>query len=419
MKKILPVTLIVFAIFFAFWVFDKKTQQPHSLIHLKNPCETVIFNEPDVRQIYLTLKFKNAGVLHNSEDQHGISALISKLLFRKIGELSAEETEEKIQQLGITNLSANGTTDDFIISFSIIKDKFESAVKFLISGFDTKFSENDLAFSKEFFPVQISSGNSRPGEILLDKLHQKLYPGHIYGKNPTGSSSAISTITLNDINLFMKNNFALNNLKIYYAGSYSEGNLKILTNELSKFLPKKSNQQKIPDLKNTKVDNSDEKISNGNIRDICGIATGIRMDNLSKREKAALLIVAGALFDRDDGEFFNDEFPMNFSYTIKDRELSTVLILSSFIHKKDADKFIKKLNDFLSDLDISRLKNLELSQNYFVEKQNRKMHSLHSVHNFLNFLLMPFSDCGNEIYQQILSKIKEQKARCTVVISSE
>ncbi|MBO4405319.1 MAG: insulinase family protein [Alphaproteobacteria bacterium] len=423
MKKILPIILstifIVLTIFFAFWIYDKKIRRPHSLIYLKTPCETAIFNEPNSRQIYLTLKFKNAGVFHNSEDKHGISALVSKLLFRKIGELSAEETEEKIQQLGITNLFTRGTTDDFIISFSIIEEQFESAVKFLISGLNKKFSENDLTFSKEFFPVQISSENSHPDDILLDKLYQKLYPNHIYGKNSTGSSSAISTITLNDINLFIKNNFALDNLKIYYTGSYSKEKLKILIDELSKFLPKKSNQRKIPDLKNIAVDNSEEKISNNNIRDICGVMTGIRMDNLSKQEKATLLVVADTLFNRDDGNFRSDECPTDFSYTIEDRELSTVLILSSFVHQKDCNGFVKKLNDFLSELDVSQLKNLELSQNYFVEKQNRKMYSLRSVHSSLNFLSMPFSDCDDEIYQQILNKIKQPKFRCTVIISSK
>ena len=419
MKKILSTIFITLAIFLAFWVYKEKVQSSSSLIHLKNPCEIFIFNEPNSRQIYLTLKFKNAGVLHNAEDQHGISAIISKLLFRKIGELSAEETEEKIQQLGITNLSVNGTTDDFTISFSAIDDQFESAVKFLISGLNTKFSENDLKFSKEIFPVQISSENSRPHEILLDKLHQKLYPNHIYGKNSTGSSSAISTTTINNIDSFMKNNFALDNLKIYYAGSYSEEKLKILTNELSKFLPKKSSQYKVPDLKNTTIDNSDEKISNNNIRDLCGIMVGIRMDKLSKQEKAALFIIADTLFNSDDGEFFNDKFPMNFSYTIEDRKLSTILILSSFVHQKDSDRFEKKLNDFLVNLDISRLKNLESSRNYFVEKQKRQMYSLRSVHSSLSFLSMPFSSCDNEIFQRVLDKIKQPKTRCTVSIASK
>lgn len=417
MKKILYTASIIFVIFLAFQIYDKRIRSKLPLIHLKTPCETVVLSEPNSKQIYVILKFKNAGVLHNSDDKHGISPLLSKLLFRKIGELSAEETEEKIQQLGITNLSLIGTTDDFLISFSIIEDQFEPAVKFLLSGFNAKFSENDLAFAKEFFPVQVSRENSLPSEILIDKLYQKLYSDHTYGKNSTGSSVAISSITLNDIDSFLKNNFALDNLKIYYAGRYSKRKLKILTDKLSEVLPKKSNQPKISDLKNVAVDNSDEKISNDNIRDICGVTAGIRLDNLSKQGKAALLIVAYALFNEDDGEFLSDKFPMNFSYSINDRKLSTTLILSSFVHQKDADKYTEKLKNFLANLDLSQLKNLKLSQNYFIQKQ--KIKSLRSIHNSLNFLCLPFSDCSDEAYQQILDKIKHSETHCIVSVSSK
>ncbi len=417
MKKILAIAFTIFIIFSAFQIYDKKIRKHSSFIHLKTPCETIVFNEPNSKQIYITLKFKNAGVLHNSDDQHGISPLISKLLFRKIGELSAEETEEKIQQLGISNFLLKGTSDDFLISFSIIENQFEPAVKFLLSGLNTKFSENDLIFAKEFFPTQINRENSLPNEILIDRLYQKLYLNHTYGKNCTGSSVAITTITLDDIYNFLKDNFTLDNLNIYYAGNYSEEKLEILNEELSKFLPKKSNQQKISDLKNIAVDSSDEEISNDNIRDICGITAGIRFDNLSKLEKAALFIITDALFNEDNGEFLKGKFPMNFFYTINDRNLSTVLILTSFVDKKDAGKYTKKLKNFLSNLDISQLKNLELSKIYFIKKQ--KIKSLRSIHDSLNFLYMPFSNCSKENYQQILDKIKQPETRCIVSISSK
>ncbi len=406
-------------VFIVFWIFNKKTRNSFPLIHLDDPCDTIIFSNQNSDQIYVTLKFKNSGVLYNSDRQHGISPLISKLLLRKIGELSPEETEEKIRQLGVTSLSLNGSSDDFLISFSVIESQFEPAVKFLLSGLKAKFSENDLAWAKVFFPTQINIENSLPNEILIDALHKKLYPNHVYGKNLTGSSLAITTITLDDIHKFIKNNFAMSNLKIYCAGNCSKEKLKILTDELSKFLPKQSNQNNIPSLKNIAVDNSDKKILNDNIKDICGITTGIRLDALSQQEKSALLIIADTLFNGDNGEFLSDKFPMNFSYAIEDRDLSSVLILSSFVQQEDSDKYLKKINDFLSNLDLLQLKNFESSRNYFIKKQNLKISSLRFLHNSLNFLSMPFSGCSNEIYKQVLDKIKQPKTRCTVIISSK
>ena len=414
-------TLVAFFLFLIILItslfIDHKSQRSLPLIHLKNPCEIVIYNKLDAKQVYVTLEFKDSGVLQNSENQHGISALVSKLLFRKINKLTVTETGEKLQQLGVTNLSINGLSDHFIISFSVIENQFKPAVEFLVSGLGEKFSENDLSYVKEFFPIQINPEDSQPNEILLDKLYQKLYQNHIYGKNETGSSRSLAKITLEDIDNFIKNNFALDNLKIYYAGNYSIEKLRILIDNLSKFLLKKSNQNKIPNLEGIQVNCEEEKIPNNNIRDICGITTGIRLDNLSQIEKAALYILADALFNKDIGEFLKINVPMNYSYSINNRKLSTVLALTTFVQKKDFDRYLKMQNDFFSNLDISQLKNLELSKKDFIE--NQKIFSLRSLRSSLIFFDLPFEDCDNEIYQKILKKIQQPNIRSNVVILSE
>jgi len=417
MKKILITSVFILGILGSLFIYNHKNKQPLSLTYLKNPCEIVICNKLEAKQIYITLVFKNAGVLQNSDSQHGISALISKLLFRKIGGLTVAETGEKLQRLGITNLSVEGLSDDFIVSFNVLEDKFNPAVEFLISGFGEKFSENDLSYVKEFFPVEINPENSQPDEILIDKLYQNLYPNHVYGKNITGSSDSITKVTLEDINNFIKDNFALDNLKICYAGKYSIEKLSVLVDNISKFLLQKSNQNKIPDLDKIEVNCAEEKISNSNIRDICGVSTGIRLDNLSKQEKAALYIVSDALFNDINGEFLNTDIPMKVSYTVDDRKMSTVLVLTTFVQKKDLERYLKIQKDFLSCLNLSQIKNLELSKKDFIE--NKKIFSLRSMRNSLIFFGLPFEDCNNETYEKILEKIRQPKIRSTISILAE
>lgn len=417
MKKVFVSSILLIIVLVAFLFYNHKDERFLPLTYLKNPCEIIIYNKPDAKQIYVTLEFKDAGVLNNPNDQHGISALISKLLFRKINKLTVAETNEKLQYLGITHLSVNGLSDDFIISFNVVEDLFQPAVEFLISGFGEKFSENDLSYVKEFFPVQISPENSQPSEIMLDKLYQNLYPNHIYGKNETGSSESLAKITLKDIDDFIKNNLTLDNLRVYYTGNYSIEKLRVLVDSISKFLPKKSNQNKVSDLKEIMVNCESERIPNSNIRDTCGVVTGIRLDGLSKQEKAALYIVADTLFNGSNGKFLKTDIPMNYSYSINDRKLSTVLVLTTFVQKKDFDRYLKMQNDFFSNLDISQLNNLKLSKKDFIE--NQKIYSLHSMRNTLNLFDLPFKDCNNESYQKILSKIQNPKMRNCVMIVSQ
>lgn len=417
MKKVLIASFIFLIVLISFFLYKFGSRKSLPLTYLKRPCEIIVFNKTDTKQIYVTLEFKNAGVLQNLDRQHGMSVLISKLLFRKINGLTVAETSEKLQQLGITNLSVNGLSDSFVVSFSVVKDQFKPAIKFLISGLGEKFSENDLSYVKELFPFQINPENSRPDEILLDKLYQNLYPNHVYGKNVTGSSDSIAKITLGDIDNFIKNNLALNNLRIYYAGAYSIENLRILIDEISKFLSKKPIQSKVNNLKDIKVNCANVEIRNSNIRDIRGVATGIRLDGLSKREKAALYIIADVLFNKDNGEFLNTDIPMNFSYSIDDRKLSTILVLTAFVQEGDLDKYLKRQSDFLSKLNLSQLKNLELSKKDFIE--NQQIYSLRSLRNTLVFVGLPFEDCDEEIYQKILQKIQQKEVRSTVSILEE
>lgn len=417
MKKVLIASSLLLIVLISFFLCEFYNKKSLPLTYLKHPCEVIVFNKIDTKQNYVTLEFKNAGVLQNSESQHGISALISKLLFRKINGLTVAETSEKLQQLGITNLSVNGLSDNFVISFSVVKDQFKQAVKFLISGLGEKFTENDLNYAKEFFPFQINPENSQPDEILLDKLYQNLYPSHVYGKNVTGSSDALTKVTLEDINNFIKSNFALNNLRIYYVGAYSIEELRRFIDEISRFLSRKSIPSKIDTLKNIKVNCTYEKIRNSNIRDICGISTGVRLDNLSKHEKAALYIIADTLFNKDNGLFLNTDIPMNFSYSIGDRKLSTVLVFTAFIQKRNLDKYLKMQDNFLSNLSLSKLKNLELSKKSFIE--NQKLYSLRSLKNTLILLGLPFKDCNDKYYQKILRKIQQKEIRSTVSISEE
>ena len=417
MKKIFVASILFIIVLIAFLFYNHNNKRFLPLTRLKNPCEIIVYNKPNAKQIYITLEFRDAGVLNNSGNQHGISALISKLLFRKVNGLTIAETGEKLRHLGITQLSIDGLSDDFVISFSVVVDQFKSAVEFLISGFGEKFSENDLSYVKEFFPIQINPENSQPNEILIDKLYQNLYPNHVYGKNETGSSESIAKITLADINDFIKNNFALDNLRVYYSGNYSIEKLRIMADNLSKFLPKKSKKNKIPDLKEIQVNCVNERILNSNMRDICGITTGIRLDDLSPKEKAALYIIADTLFNKSNGEFLKADIPMNYSYSINDRKLSAVLILTTFIQKKDLEQYLKMQNDFLGNLNLSQLKNLEQSKKDFIE--NQKIYSLHLLRNTLIFCDLPFEDCDDETYEKILQKIQQLSVRSIVTILSE
>lgn len=398
---------------------QQKPMNSFSIHELPNSCKAIVANKPYSQKIYVTLTFNKAGIFNNSNEKHGISALLSNLLFNKIGNLSKEETKKKLAQLGLSDLSLRSESHNFVISFNVVESLFEPAIEFFVLGFKPKFSENELSYAKEFVPIPVDPEISNPEEILSVKLYQNLYPNHVYGKNTTGSSEAIATITLKDINEFLKNNFALDNLSIYFSGKYSSKKLKFLFNALKKVLPEKSNLSPFQKCKDIAVNSSDQKITNKNIKDISGIMTGIRFDDLSLKETAALFIVSSALFNKSFGKFTTTDFPMSFNYSIDNRKHSTVLVLSSFVNKKDLEAYLKNLNNLLEKTTLDQIEKLNLAKKYFVTKQTRGFYSLHSVPDKMFFFSLPFDQCEEADYKNILKKIKNKKMRCTAVISSE
>lgn len=418
-KLVLSITIIIVLLIYLFICGKDKTLI--SLDYIKDPCEVVVIPKNDSKELYFTLKFKNAGVFHNNMEKHGISPLVSKLLFRKIGNLSEAATEENLKSLGILHIRTNGMGDDFVISFRIIESHLDKAIKFLSDIFIPNFSENDLAWAKEYFPIQINPENSSPSEILYEKLYKNLYPKHLYGENTTGSSRAITGITLGDIKDFFKNNFTKDNLKIYCAGKCTASQIKKLLKELLKNLPETGEKVKVIPLNNIKTLQEVEKIQNTNIKDVVGITLGIRLDNLSLLEKAAMFVLADALFDEDEGEFLKEikDIPVNFAYSINARKLSTILIVTAFVNAKDADSYLDHLIKLIDRHDLSKNKNLEISQQYFFALQKRGIGSLSSISQSLEFLKLPFFKCNQDIYKKLNARISDKSNRNIVLIGSK
>ncbi|MDR1560836.1 MAG: insulinase family protein [Holosporaceae bacterium] len=370
--------------------------------------------------IYIKCKFKNAGVLHNQVDKHGISAILGNLMFRKINGLSSGETQEKMSELGLQYFFQNAFEDDFEVSFYVLKDKIEKALRFLSTAFTkSEFSKNDLEFMKEQFP-RILDIDSKPEELMFEKLMNLLYVDHNYGLNNSGTAQAISSITTNDINDSIKSNFAKDNLETLFVGEISKSEAKKYLDILFAQLPetcKIRHEEKI----RAKISNQTTSvIKKPDMKDIVGVMCGVRIDDLTEIERAALYVVIESLYNKN-GSFVKELCSRNIAYKVNysllERSFSNVFYFYIFLEKQDLERYLKYLKTVVNNpLTIVNSLELERVKKYFMEQSINGFANLTDFEKKNKRRNLPFEKINEQTLEKVIKKLYNNQQSKIVII---
>jgi predicted Zn-dependent peptidase len=403
---------------------DERTLEINIPNALKIQASLINIDWGDV--LYVKCKFKNAGVLRNSSNKHGISAILGSLMFRKMQGLSPEETLEKIAELGVMRLTANPFGDDFVISFFVLKDGISRALDFLAPAFwGPTFSKNDLEFVKEKFPLILDIDSSHPRALLLEKLTSMLYANHSYGLNSTGTAQAIVKVTADDIDKFVQSKFVGNNLEIIFAGNVSALEVSKYLNIFSAKLSMSNIDA--PPFEKIKASLSKEKISvmnNPKLHDLAGVMTGVRIDDLTDLECAALYVLLEIFYNHKTGIFTQELRSRNIShdleYSFVKRSLSSTFYTYVFIQKSDLENYLKYLEEktsfFSQELNPQ---DVEKAKNYLIKLSLNKSASLGDIEETNREHSLPFQEVSSEIIAEVAKKMWDKSKMRIAIIGNK
>jgi hypothetical protein len=366
--------------------------------------------------LYVKCSFKNAGVLHNPREKHGISLIVAELLCAKINGLSRTETKEKLSELGVRNFEIRPVEDDFILSFRVLKSSAAETFRFLSSIFSNpEFSQNDLEFAKEKYPIVVDPHTSHPDALLLDKLINMLYADHNYGLNNSGSVDAVSGITENDVHDFIKSNFVGDRTEIFFAGDIYETDIENLIEILCSKLPPKSSSPAIPikkeGLSSSGLSKEKEIVLRGeNMGDIVGVMCGIRIDNPNEKELATLYAAAETLFNEKTGDFNVGLRTRNIArkcnFRLLKRELSCVLCWWLYTDKKDSENYRKYLAEKISAYSSKPiLREFEEIKNYLVASSRLGFADISDLDQKIRYKSLPFSKITSQMLADMIGKL--------------
>ncbi|MDR2681981.1 MAG: insulinase family protein, partial [Holosporaceae bacterium] len=424
-KKLKIITSIAVIALISIPIFLKNEKQPLEIVTVSNgmgiKTSLVQVNSEDV--IYIRSKFKGAGVRCNPPEQHGISLVACCMLFDEINGLSREETTEKKIDLGIHEFSTFANDEDFCFHFYITKDKIIDALTFLSHAFsDMNFSSSYLEYVKKLYPSIQDVETSIPQELLRQRLWNMLYQNSVYGMCDTGSSQSISSITTKDVQDFVRNTLRRDNLEVVFVGKISrfeiDDYLKILFAGLPEAKEKKS------DPMTPTADLSEETeavIIRPGMRDVVCTMTGIRIDQLSDMEKAALYVIIDSLFNSRTGDFCQGLRKRNIAYDISyemvQGDMSNVFSVSACLDKKDLESYKKYLDEKFAEYQkILDLKALGKTKNYFIKISNNGFKSLKNLAEKIKDAALPFDEITEEILEKVSQKLFQKSLQRTVII---
>ncbi|MDR1982541.1 MAG: insulinase family protein [Holosporaceae bacterium] len=376
--------------------------------------------------LHIKCKFRNTGVLHNTYEKYGISAVIGDLLCRKINGLSSEDTKEKLLELGVKNLSVNARDDDIVLSFYVLKDKAPETLHFLSSVFfKPEFSKNDLEFVETKYPEILDLDSSHPKKLLMDKLMAMLYQNHNYGLNNSGTAQAIASITEDDVHDFIKSNFSKDRLEVFFTGNMSQSEIETYLEKLISKLPEKNQKKFLSEINLLSSSLSEKKetvIHKKDMGNIVGIMFGVRVDNLSEQEKAAAHIIIKTLFDRKIGDFSVGLRLRNISYGINchilHRRFSSVFCFWNYVDKEDLASYNQYLKEKIS-LYAKRLniKKLEQVKENLMAQSRTNFTNLSDMDQKIKYNSLPFSEITPEILMKVAGKLfNEPKIRIVYIL---
>jgi len=206
---------------------------------LKNKLSVYGIENYEQPMVTFSLKIKGGMLLENQE-KIGITNLMTKVLLEGTKNKTPEELENAIKDLGADIFMYSSENHITIVANFLAKhyDKVLSLVEEIV--LQPRWDYNEFKRIQRETITEIKKRTSSPPNIASLVRNKLLYKNHIRGNSPIGTEVSINNITIEDLKLFYKSNFAPNVSTFHIVGSISESKvLQSLGNFENKWFERK------------------------------------------------------------------------------------------------------------------------------------------------------------------------------------
>ncbi|MDX2289028.1 MAG: pitrilysin family protein [Hyphomicrobiaceae bacterium] len=216
---------------------------------VKSPggIEAWLVEEHSVPLIAMRFAF-GGGSSQDPDGKEGLVNFITAMMDEGAGDLTSEAYQEAQEDIAMRMSFEDGrdTLYGNLETLSVNRDQAMRLLKLALTKprFDADATERIRGQLK----ANIAYAERDPDRVASDAWFAAAFPGHPYGKRPTGTVDSIARITPADLEQFRQRTFARDNLKIVVVGDIDAATLGKVLDDVFGDLPAKARLTPVPEI---------------------------------------------------------------------------------------------------------------------------------------------------------------------------
>lgn len=197
--------------------------------------------------ITINFAFKG-GAAQDEPGKEGVANLLTGLMDEGAGDLTAIEFQRRQQGLAM-RMSFEAGRDGIFGTFQTIANKRDESLELLQLALNApRFDEEPIERVRRQTLAGLQREARDPNAIVNRLLSEKAFGDHPYGRPTRGTMESVSAITREDLQNFVRRNFARDNLYISVVGAISAEELKPILDQVFGDLPEAADLTPVPDV---------------------------------------------------------------------------------------------------------------------------------------------------------------------------
>lgn len=235
--------------------FDKTVQE----IVTPSGLNFWLIEDHSIPIVSMDFMFEHSGTAYDNNDKQGLAMLTAELMPLGAGDNNRFKISEILEMNGIHITFGNGR-EDFNGSLIVPSKNLQQGVSLLHDILSSPMlNKKDLELLKVQALEALKMKTELPKNRLQKAFREKIYGLHQYARDSHGSIDGIANVTQEDVQNFIKNNLARDNLIIGMAGDITPKEAIQVVETVFAKLPKQSQQTQLtaPELN---LDGSDTHV---------------------------------------------------------------------------------------------------------------------------------------------------------------
>ncbi|MEZ4841350.1 MAG: pitrilysin family protein [Flavobacteriaceae bacterium] len=352
-------------------VFGQYTLPEYSSFTLDNGLKVYLMERHAVPVISVSVIIP-AGAIDDEPAKAGLADLTATALKHGTKNYTKSKLDETVDFLGSYINTGASKEYSYVESKFAAKDQDEILNILKEVLIDPVFDAEEFEKEKNRLLVNLDQQKESPRSVIGAYFNKLIYSDHVYGNITNGTKNTVSSLTVNDVKEFHKNNYLPNNAAISIVGDFSSKEMKKKISKLfkewkkgsTKTTNKASEQFEIPNNSRILLVNKDDAKETTFI---------IGQKGISRNNPDYIAIdVINTLFGGRFTSMLNDELRVNSGLTygagsrFSTLKNSGTFYISTFTAKETTEAAIDKAIEVLNTLHEKGIdeKNLTSGKNY-------------------------------------------------------